>query len=250
MLSTIMPSSNPCTALVTGAATRVGRSIALELARIGIFVWIHYRHSRADAEETLAQIQANGANGALIQADLSVRSELYHLCETIKNQSQRLDLLINNASLFYPQSLAALEDQAWDEMLQVNLTAPMMLIRELLTPLRVAQGLVINLCDIGAERPMNGYVHYSVSKAGLIMLTRALAIELAPQVRVVGISPGQVAWPDKMGEAERDELTKRIPLQRCGSPQDVARLARFLWQEGAYLNGVIIPVDGGLSCQY
>ena len=125
-----------------------------------------------------------------------------------------------------------------------------MLTRELLPSLRAAGGLIINICDIGAERPLPGYAHYAVSKAGLFALTRALAIDLAPEVRAVGISPGQVAWPPDMPTEEREALTQRVPLRRCGTPEDIARLARFLWREGGYINGAVIPVDGGLACPY
>lgn len=237
-------------ALVTGAGARVGRAIALELAKAGAYVWVHYHHSEVGALETLALIEAEGGHGRVIQADLSSRAEVDALAQHVLSASERLDVLVHNASRFEPVPFEALNDEAWDEMLEVNLTTPARLTRALLPALRAASGVVINLCDIGAERPLSGYAHYSVSKAGLVMLTRALAVELAPEVRCVGLSPGQVAWPPNMPQLEREALTKRIPMKACGRPEDVARLARFVWREGQYLNGAVIPVDGGLSCRY
>ena len=145
--------------------------------------------------------------------------------------------------------------------MQVNLAAPFRLSRDLLGRLRAADGtllgapsdqhgVVVHLCDIGAERPVRGRAHYSVSKAGLVMLVRAMAVELAPGVRTVGVSPGQVAWPEHYDDVQRAALTRRIPLGREGSPADVARLVRFLACEGHYLNGAVLPVDGGLAARY
>ena len=223
------------TALVTGAGARVGRAVALELARAGARVWVHYHQSEEGARETLALIEAQGGEGRLIQADLSSRAEVDALAEQVLSAGERLDVLVHNASRFEPAPFEVISDEAWDEMLEVNLTTPARLTRALLPALRAASGLVITLCDIGAERPLSGYAHYSVSKAGLVMLTRALAVELAPEVRCVGLSPGQVAWPPNMPQLEREALTKRIPMKACGRPEDVARLARFVWREGQYL---------------
>ena len=237
-------------ALVTGASERVGRAVARELARAGAHLYLHYRSNRAGAEETLRLIETEGGSGELLCADLGSREALRELTAEVLGRTARLDVLVNNASRFEPAPFEELSEGAWDEMIEVNLTAPMLLTHALLPALKRAQGVVINLCDIGAERPLKGYTPYSVSKAGLVMLTRSLAVELAPEIRCVGISPGQVAWPPTMPQAERDMLTRRIPMKRCGEPEDVARLARFVWREGGYLNGAVIPVDGGLSCRY
>ena len=146
-------------------------------------------------------------------------------------------------------------------MVGVNLRAPFLLYQGLLDRLQAGDparigapdgqhGVVVHLCDIGANNPVSGYAHYSVSKAGLVMLVKAMAVELAPAVRTVGVSPGQVAWPDDYSDAKRDWLMQRIPLKRVGAPEDIARLVRFLTLEGHYLNGVVVPVDGGLSKRY
>jgi pteridine reductase len=172
-----------------------------------------------------------------------------------------LHVLVNNASLFYPVPFGDIKDAEWERMLAVNLLAPFRLSRDLLGHLQAADGdavgapagqhgLVVHLCDIGADRPVSGHAHYSVSKAGLVMLVKAMAVELAPAVRTLGVSPGQVAWPPDYSEDKRARLARRIPLQRVGAPEDVATLVRFLALEAHYLNGIVMPVDGGLACRY
>jgi len=184
-----------------------------------------------------------------VQADLADPAQVAGLAAVAGSHWERLDLLVNNASLFEPCPFEEIDLAAWDRMQAVNLRAPFLLSRDLLPHLRVAEGLVVHLCDIGAERPVSGYAHYSASKAGLVMLVKAMAVELAP-VRSVGISPGQVAWPVHYPPEKRARLAARIPLGRAGEPEDVARLVRFLALEGAYLNGVVIGVDGGLAARY
>ena len=248
------------TAVVTGAARRVGRSIALELAVHGFDVCVHYRSSSRAAEEVVEACREVGADAFCAQADLANGAGCAKLVHAVRERWSSLDVLVNNASLFAPTPFDEIDDAALIQMLEVNLLAPFRLSRDLLPLLRATSatpgvpegqgGLVVHLCDIGAERPVSGYAHYSVSKAGLVMLVRAMAVELAPAVRTVGISPGQVAWPDDYDPALRAQLTRRIPMGRAGSPQDVAGLVRFVALEGHYLNGVVLPVDGGLSARY
>ena len=172
-----------------------------------------------------------------------------------------LHLLVNNASVFYPVPFERIDAAEWDRVLAINTRAPFLLSRGLLRHLRAADpaavgapadqhGVVVHLVDIGAERPVQGHAHYSVSKAGIAMLVKAMAVELAPAVRTVGISPGQVAWPDSYDENMRRRLSRRIPLGHAGTVEDVAKLVRFLTLEGHYLNGIIVPVDGGLGVRY
>ncbi len=237
-------------ALVTGGAVRVGRAICEELAASGFDVVVHYRGSSSDAEEVVARCRALGVEAVAVAADLGAPEGCARLAEAVSAGGDRLDLLVNNASVFYPTPFAEVSAAQWDTMLNVNLRAPFLLSQALLPALQAAGGLVVHLCDIGADRPVSGYSPYSVSKAGLVMLVKAMAVELAPAVRTVGVSPGQVIWPDEYDAPLREKLARRIPMGRVGEPADVARLVRFLALEGTYLNGVIIPVDGGLACRY
>lgn len=249
------------TALVTGAGIRVGRATALELAASGFSVAVHYRSSRDEAEAVAEACRAHGVEAFTLQGDLGEPEGVQRVIDGVTARWSHLHVLVNNASLFYPMPIEQIDRAEWDRMLEVNLAAPFFLSQGLLPLLRAADpaalgappeqhGLVVHLCDIGADRPVNHHAHYSVSKAGLVMLVKAMAIELAPAVRTVGISPGQVAWPEDYDKNKRERLTQRIPLRRVGAPEDVARLVRFLALEGHYLNGVIVPVDGGLSCRY
>jgi pteridine reductase len=249
------------TALVTGAAVRVGRATALELAASGFRVALHYNRSRGPAERVLDEVRALGGDGFLVAGDLATVDGCRAVADAVAAQFQGLHLLVNNASAFEPVAFAAITPEQWEAMLGVNLRAPFLLSQALLPLLRAADpadvgappdqhGVVIHLCDIGADRPVSGYAHYSVSKAGLVMLVKAMAVELAPAVRTLGLSPGQVIWPEDYSEALRSSLSRRIPLGRVGTPEDIARLVRFLTLEAHYLNGDVIPVDGGLHCRY
>ena len=248
-------------AVVTGAAIRVGRAIALELARAGFDLVLHYRGSREAAAEVVATCAAAGADVALVQADLATVRGCRELVDAVRDRWDAVELLVNNASAFSPTPFAEIGAEQWDAMLGVNLRAPFLLSQGLLPLLSAGdsarvgapagqRGVVVHMCDIGADRPVSGYAHYSVSKAGLVMLVKAMAVELAPAIRTVGVSPGQVVWPEDYDEAKRARLRARIPLQRVGSPEDVATLIRFLVLEAHYLNGVIVPVDGGLAQRY
>ncbi len=248
-------------ALVTGGAIRVGRAIALELAARGFDLAIHFRGSASEAEETAEACRALGSDAWTASADLGTVEGCQELVTAVSARWDALHVLVNNASVFGPKPFEAITIADWEQMQAINLRAPFLLSQGLLPLLRAAEardlggpeesgGTVVHLCDIGADRPVNGYAHYSVSKAGLVMLVKSMAVELAPRVRTVGVSPGQVAWPDWYEDERRDKILKRIPLQRVGTGEDVARLVRFLATDGWYLNGVIVPVDGGLSCKY
>lgn len=248
-------------ALVTGGAIRVGRAIALELAGHGFDVAIHYRGSASDAEETAAACRALGSDSWTVAADLGSVEGCAALVREVSARWDALHLLVNNASIFSPKPFEEITADEWEQMHAVNVRAPFLVSQGLLPRLRAAEardlggpdeagGTVVHLCDIGADRPVAGYAHYSASKAGTVMLVKAMAVELAPRVRTVGVSPGQVAWPEWYEDHRRDKIIKRIPLQRVGTGEDVARVVRFLAMDAWYLNGVIIPVDGGLSCKY
>jgi pteridine reductase len=248
-------------AVVTGAAVRVGRAIAVELAQRGFDLLLHHRSSHEDAERTAEACRAHGATVRSVSADLATVEGCDTLIDGARAAFDQVHLLVNNASAFYAVPFENIDAAEWDRMLAVNTRAPFLLSRGLLPLLRAADGaalgappgqhgVVVHLVDIGADRPVQGHAHYSVSKAGLAMLVKAMAVELAPAVRTVGISPGQVAWPESYAPELRERLTRRIPLRRVGTPEDVAALVRFVALEGHYLNGVVLPLDGGLGARY
>jgi len=239
--------------VVTGGAIRVGRAVALELARSGFDVAVHYRSSAAEAEAVAAECRALGAGAFTVAGDLARPEAIEALAEAVASRWDGLDLLVNNASIFAPRPFAEITLDEWEAMQAINLRAPFLLSQALLPLLhraRDASGVVVHMCDIGAEHPVSGYAHYSVSKAGLVMLVKAMAVELAPSVRTVGISPGHVQWPEDFDEATRQALSRRVPMGRVGTPEDIARLVRFLTLEAPYVNGAIVPVDGGLGVRY
>lgn len=247
-------------ALVTGAGARVGRRIAVELARHGFHVAVHYRGSRKGAETTLKELKSVGGDGWLVQADLGVVESCRKLVAEVAERWDGLEALVNNASMFDPVPFEQITVDHWEQMQAVNVRAPFLLAQGLLPQLRNGKGatgaqdgeggVVVNIVDIGADRPVSGYAHYSVSKAGLAMLVKAMAVELAPAVRCVGVSPGQVMWPPDYSEERRARLASRIPMKRRGDGEDIARLVRFLVTEAPYINAEIVAVDGGLSARY
>ncbi len=245
------------TALVTGAGGRIGRAIAVELGRAGWRVGVHYRSSEDGASDTLAAIQDAGGDGWTVQADLATVAGCTDLVQDTLARTASLDLLVHNASRFPEVRFEDITLAHWDGMMALHARAPFLVSQGLLGCLRAASdarggegALVVHLLDIGAERPLNRHAAYSVSKAAWKMLMKAMAVELAPAIRSVGISPGQVMWPEEYDASTRDALSRRIPMKRVGSPADVAHLVRFLAEHGGYLNGVDLPVDGGRSSTY
>ena len=241
------------TVLVTGAAKRVGSAIASELHRAGANVMIHYRTAQADAAALAAEFNAQRPHSAFCQqADLLDIDALSSLVDATLANFGQLDALVNNASSFFATPLGKISLADWDDLLGSNLKAPLFLTQAAAPHLRATQGAVVNITDIHAERPLAGYPLYCAAKAGLLGLTRALAIELAPQVRVNAVAPGAILWPDDGEFADFDQPTReRIVahtlLKRTGSPQDIARAVRFLLDDAAYVTGQVINVDGGRS---
>lgn len=231
-------------ALVTGAARRVGAAIARRLSASGMRVALHYRHSQAEAEALCNELNAAGGSARPFRCDLSDGAAA-RLVRDVIGAFGRLDVLINNASLFEPMRLDQFDLAAWDRTLRVNLTAPMILAHSAAEELRRNKGRMINLLDAATERPWASHIAYCVSKAALQTLTRALARALAPDVNVVGVAPGVVDWPPDYGEELRNALTDRIPLRRAGAPADVAAAIHYLLADGDYITGVTLPVDGG-----
>ena len=236
-------------ALITGAAHRIGERIARTLHGHGMNVVIHYRSPRPGAERLLADLLAIRADSAcLAQADLQDTFSLGRLAQQAVAAWGRLDVLINNASLFYPKAIDRATTTQWDELMNANLKAPFFLSQACAGALRQSHGLIINITDIHAERPLREHPIYSITKAGLVMLTRALACELAPQVRVNAIAPGAILWPEQDMDADtRERIISRTFLKRRGDPDDIAGAAVYLVRDANYVSGQVLTVDGGRS---
>ncbi|HCZ14610.1 MAG TPA: pteridine reductase [Candidatus Accumulibacter sp.] len=236
------------TILVTGAAKRLGSAIARELHATGANVMLHYRQAAATAEDLVGELNAaRPSSAACLPADLLDAGSLPQLIADTVDRFGRLDALVNNASSFFPTPLGEIDLASWDDLMGSNLKAPLFLTQAAAPHLRAARGAVVNITDIHAERPLAGYPLYCVAKAGLLGLTRALAIELAPQVRVNAVAPGPILWPDSgfFDSAARQEIVAHTLLQRTGCPEDVARAVRYLLEDAAYVTGQVINVDGG-----
>jgi pteridine reductase len=235
--------------LITGGARRVGAEIARTLHAAGANLFIHYRSSAAAAKTLADGLNAIRPHSAAIHAAQLLREDApEQLIAAVLEEFGRLDVLINNASSFYPTPVGSITLQQWDDLMGSNLKTPLFLSQAAAPSLREQRGLIINLIDIHALRPLKAHPVYSIAKAGLAMLTRSLARELGPQVRVNGIAPGPVLWPEgAMDEVLRQEIINKTALKRHGSPQDIARTALFLAQDAPYITGQIIAVDGGRS---
>lgn len=236
--------------LVTGAARRVGAEIARHLHAAGARVVLHCRRSGAEAEALAAGFNAQRPDSArVLQADLLDSVALAGLVERTAAAFGRLDGLVNNASSFFPTALGEIDEAAWFDLMGSNLKAPLFLSQAAAPYLRASRGGIVNIVDIHAERPLKGYPVYCAAKAGLLGLTRALAVELAPEVRVNGVSPGAIEWPDdgQFPPEERDAIVRHTLLGRVGAPADIARSVVFLLLEAPYITGQILAVDGGRS---
>ncbi len=235
--------------LVTGAARRVGAAIACELHARGANVLIHHRASAAAAGELAATLNgARPGSAALAQAELRDVEALAQLVGRALKEFGRLDILVNNASAFYPTPVGEITEAEWDDLVGSNLKAPLFLSQAAAPELRRTQGLIVNIVDIHALRPLKRHTVYSITKSGLAMLTRALARELGPEIRVNGVAPGPVLWPeDDIDAALKEEIIARTALKRAGSPDDVARAVAFFAKDAPYVTGQILTVDGGRS---
>ncbi len=236
-------------ALVTGAARRVGATIARHLHAAGLRVLIHYRGSPADAAALASELNAKRPDSArTLHADLLDPEGIERLAREAEGAWARLDFLVNNASTFYPTAVGAITQQAWDDLIGSNLKAPTFLTQACNPALQRAQGAVVNIVDIHALRPLKGYPVYSAAKAGLWALTQAYARELGPGVRINGVAPGAILAPEDAENAGTHEaMIERTALKREGRPDDIARTVRFLLLDAPYITGQVIPVDGGRS---
>jgi pteridine reductase len=237
--------------LVTGGAKRVGAAICRRLHAVGAYIAVHYRSSEQEAldlQEELNELRPNSV--AVVQVDLLDLKALPQLVNAVIKKFGRLDALINNASSFFATPLAGIDEQQWRDLIGTNLKAPLFLAQTAAEELRHRHGCIVNITDIHAERPMHGHLLYSVAKAGLGTLTKALAQEMAPQVRVNAVAPGVIVWPentDWLDEEQRRNIVSQTLLKREGEPDDIARTVLFLIADAPYITGQIISVDGGRS---
>jgi len=234
-------------ALITGAGRRVGAVVARTLHAAGYDLALHYRHSSDEAEALAKDLEAQRPNSTLLlQADLADLSALPTLIDTLLARFGRLDALINNASAFYATPLDSATPTQWNELFASNAQAPFFLTQAAIPALRNARGGIVNMLDIYAERPLAGYTLYCMAKASLAAMTRSLALELGPDIRVNGIAPGAVLWPaEGKSEEEQNVLLSRTPLKRAGTPEDVASAILWLVRDAHYTTGQVIHVDGG-----
>lgn len=240
-------------ALITGAARRIGAAIARELHGAGFRVLIHCRESLAPAQELCAQLLALRADSAaVLTAELADFAQVRELAAAAAAHWGRLDALVNNASSFYPTPLADADAAQWDNLMASNLQAPFFLCRDLAPALARTGGAIVNIADIHGMRPLPQHAIYCIAKAGNLMLTRVMAQELAPRVRVNGIAPGAILWPENPPSASasasasaQQKILDAVPLGRLGMVEDIARLSRFLLTSASYVTGQVIAVDGG-----
>lgn len=233
--------------LITGAAKRIGAACARLLHSEGCNVFLHYRSSRAEAQQLCDELNQQRPDSAkLIQADLLNMAELEAVARDAGRVWGGIDVLVNNASSFYPTAISDVTERQWDELLGSNLKAPFFLSKALAKTLADNKGCIVNIVDIHAERGLSGYPVYSISKAGLAAMTRVLAKELGPAVRVNGVAPGAILWPDNdLSESAKLEILQRVMLKRSGEPMDIAKAVLFLVKDADYITGQILTVDGG-----
>lgn len=236
--------------LITGAARRVGAAIAREAHAAGARVMLHFGQSHDEAAALAGELNAGRADSAaIVQGDLADITSATPIVQAVLARFGRLDALVNNASSFYPTPMGSIDLSAWDDLMGSNLKGPLFLCQAAASHLRATRGAIVNITDIHAERPLKGYPLYCVAKAGLLGLTRALALELGPEVRVNAVAPGAIEWPakDHFSVAERHAIIEHALLKRIGEPRDIARTVRFLLFDAPYVTGQVINVDGGRS---
>ena len=237
--------------LITGGAKRVGAATCRMLHARGARLMVHYRSSQAEAQALADELNRQRADScALVQGDLLHIERLPLLVEATLKQYGRLDVLVNNASSFYPTEVGQITAENWDDLIGTNLKAPLFLAQAAADALRQAHGCIVNIADIHAERPLKAFVVYSIGKAGLVAMTKSLAYELGPQVRVNAIAPGPIMWPEDdptFDDTERQRIIAHTALKREGSPEDIARTLEFLVYDAPYITGQILAVDGGWS---
>lgn len=234
--------------LITGAAHRIGAVTARYLHEAGFNIILHYLSSRSPAQALQKELNAKRENSVvLVQADLLANNALTALAKEAYNAWQRLDVLVNNASTFYRTPIGSANDQHWDDLFGTNVKAPFFLAQAAAPFLRKTRGCIINMVDIHARRPLKEYSIYSMAKAALETMTKALARELGPEIRVNGVAPGAILWPDDLDEVTKQRIVSKTFLKRKGEPADIAKAIRFIIEDAPYMTGQIISIDGGRS---
>ena len=235
--------------LVTGAARRIGAAIARRLHGAGARVALHCNRSREEADKLAGELNgARPGSAFVVQGDLLDVGELARLVEDAASAMGRLDALVNNASSFHATPFGTIGMRDWEDLIGTNLRAPLMLAQAAAPRLRESKGAIVNIADIHAERPLKDFVVYSIAKAGLVGLTRSLALEMGPDVRVNAVAPGAILWPDggqHFDPAEKSRITEQTPLARIGSPEDVAGAVKYLLFDAPFVTGQVLAVDGG-----
>ncbi len=237
------------TVLITGAAHRIGAQVARALHAEGADIVLHYRNSHDRAEALREELSAGRPHSVyLLQADLHDAERLPLLVQEAFDMTGRLDVLVNNASTFYPTPVGEASQSQWDDLFGTNVRAPFFLSQAAAPHLKQHGGCIVNIVDIHAERPLKGHPIYSMAKAALVMMTKALACELGPEIRVNAVAPGAILWPEnEMDEATRERIVSRTFLKRRGDPADIARAVLFLVRDAGYMSGQVLTVDGGRS---
>lgn len=233
--------------LITGAAKRIGRSIAKCLHARGFSVVIHHRNSAGEAEQLRQELEQIRPDSSLVlQAELGEFDRLPEMIAKTVGRFGRLDALVNNASSFFPTPIGTTQDKDWQQLFASNAWAPFFLSQAATPHLQASKGSIVNIVDIYAERPLQQHTVYCMAKAALSMMTQSLAKELAPHVRVNAIAPGAILWPDAgKSDKEKTAILANTPLQRAGSPEEIAEAVRWLIQDASYSTGQVIRVDGG-----
>ncbi len=241
-------SDNTKVVLITGAAHRIGATTAKLLHQNGMNIVLHYRGSREQAQALQKELNDKRENSViLIQADLHITNGLSALIEESVKAWGRLDVLINNATSFYPTKMGKATEDQWDDLLGSNLKAPFFLSQAATPHLKKTNGCIINIVDIHAERPLKTFPIYSMAKAGLVMMTKSLACELGPEIRVNAVAPGAILWPENLDEVAKQRIVSRTFLKRQGEPNDISKTILYLIKDADYVTGQIIAVDGGRS---
>ncbi len=235
--------------LITGGVQRIGAEVARSLHKEGARLVLHYRGSRDAAHTLQKELNAQRKNSVvLVRADLLDQAALPAVVADALATWGRLDVLINNASSFYPTQLGSVTETEWDDLIGTNLKAPFFLSQAAAPHLKEQKGCIVNIADIHADRPLKRFPVYSIAKAGLVMLTKSLACELGPEVRVNAVAPGAILWPEReIDEVTQQRIVSRTFLKRQGSPEDIARAVLFLIRDAGYTSGQVITVDGGRS---
>jgi pteridine reductase len=234
------------TALITGAAKNIGASIAQYLHQAGMDIIIHHNTSGGEAKKLVDKLNKDRTNSAIaIQANLQDQKSYSTLIDKALEFNDCIDVLVNNASTFYPTPIEDIQEEQWNELINVNLKAPLFLSQLASTSLRKNNGCIINIADIHAIRPLKDHAIYSISKAGLIMLTQSLAKELAPEIRVNAISPGAITWHEGMADEAKQDILEHTAMNRTGSMNDISKAVLYLINDADYITGQVINIDGG-----